>query len=302
MTATASDDGLSVVMSDDDSTSHYQSSKSAEETRRSNPNTGESGGSSDARETTKMLQQDWKIRMFRYVTIALLVTTGVVLSVATYVDMKHSEKREFETSFYFQASQLDQATGAELEAKLHALDTLSVAATSFSRSAISPNETTWPYITLAHFPHLAASTLNMAKGMSLFLIPIVRRGSLVEWQDYSVQAQGWMAKSLEFQAAHPEAFLAENSDVFEKINHEKDISEFVFEVDNGIPTKVKERDIVLPIWQHAPLRTGLPWVNYDASSDKESASAVREVIETQSSVLGKIFELADSVLGYEDYI
>eukprot|EP00980_Cylindrotheca_fusiformis_P024184 scaffold11607_cov88-Cylindrotheca_fusiformis.AAC.1 len=298
MTATASDDGLSVVMSDDDSTSHYQSSKSAEETGPSNPNTGESSGSSDARATTKMLQGDWKIRMFRYVTITLLVTTGVALSVATYMDSKHSDETEFENSFYFQASQLDQAMDAELEAKVRIIDSMSVSATSYARKEANDS---WPYITLDHFPHLASSTLSIAKGTSLALIPIIRRENKVKWQDYSVRAQGWMAKSLEFQAAHPEAFLAEGSDVFEEIHREKNISEFVFEVNDGIPTKVKEKDILLPVWQHGPLRTGLPWVNYDASSDKESASAVREVIVTQSSVLGKIFELADSILGYEDY-
>eukprot|EP00980_Cylindrotheca_fusiformis_P019528 scaffold6768_cov109-Cylindrotheca_fusiformis.AAC.3 len=299
MTATTSDDGLSIDdgLSDDDSTSHYQSSKGADETRLSNPNTGESGGSSDARETTKMLQRDWKIRMFRYVTIALLVATGVAISVAIYAGLRNTEQREFEHSFEFQASQIEHAMGAELEAKLRALDSMSVAATSYSRKAITPSDT-WPYITLPHFPNLAASALNIGRGLSLSLVPIIHRQHMTEWQDYSVRAQGWMSTSREFQTAHPHAFITLGSPVFEQeINHNRNISEFIFEVVDGIPTKVKERDFMLPIWQIGPLPTSLPWINYDISYRKSTVSAAHELIETQSCVLGDLIELSDSLLG-----
>eukprot|EP00980_Cylindrotheca_fusiformis_P019530 scaffold6768_cov109-Cylindrotheca_fusiformis.AAC.5 len=294
MTATTTDDELSI----DDSTSHYQSSKSADETRLSNPNTGESRGSSDARETTKMLQRDWKIRMFRYVTIALLVATAIAISVAIYAGLRNTEQREFEHSFEFQASQIEHAMGAELEAKLRALDSMSVAATSYSRKAITPNDT-WPYITLPHFPNLAAAALNIGRGLSVTLVPIIHRESMVEWQDYSVRAQGWTTRSREFQIAHPNAFITGGSAVFkQEINDNRNISEFIFEVVDGIPTKVKERDFMLPIWQIGPLPTGLPMVNYDLGARESTASAARELMETQSCVLGDLIELSASLLGH----
>eukprot|EP00980_Cylindrotheca_fusiformis_P002073 scaffold463_cov92-Cylindrotheca_fusiformis.AAC.2 len=298
MTATTSDDGLSIDdgLSDDDSSSHYQSSKSADETPLSNPNTGESGGSSDARETTKMLQQDWKIRMFRHVTIALLVATGITISVAIFAGLRNTERRDFENSFAFQASQIEQAMGAELNSKLRALDSMSVAATSFSRAAITPNEV-WPYMTLPHFPPLAAGALNIGRGLSLSLVPIIHRQHMAEWQDYSVRAQGWMTRSREFQTTHPNAFITGGSPVFEKeMNHERNISKFIFEFIDGIPTKVEDRDFMLPIWQMGPLPTGLPWVNYDIGGRKSTATAVHEVVETKSCVLGDLIELADGLL------
>eukprot|EP00980_Cylindrotheca_fusiformis_P002076 scaffold463_cov92-Cylindrotheca_fusiformis.AAC.5 len=296
MTATTTDDGWSIDdgFSDDDSTSHYQSSKSADETRLSNPNTKESGGSSDARETTKMLQRDWKIRMFRYVTIALLVATAIAISVAIYAGLRNTERRDFEHSFEFQASQIERAMDGELNSKLRALDSMSVSATSYSRRGIGPTET-WPYITLPHFPHLAAGALNIGKGLSLAVVPIVHRENMVEWQNYSVRANGWMATSLEFQTAHPNAFIVEGAAKSEE-EIKRNTSEFIFEVIDGLPTKVEDRDFMLPIWQIGPLPKGLPWVNYDISARRETDSAAQVVIETQSCVLGELFDLADSIL------
>eukprot|EP00980_Cylindrotheca_fusiformis_P023107 scaffold10127_cov103-Cylindrotheca_fusiformis.AAC.2 len=298
MAATTSDDGLSIGdrLSDDGSTS--QSSNSADETRFSNPNTdGESGRSTDARETTKMLQRDWKIRMFRYVTIALLVATGLAISVAFYAGLRNTERRDFERSFEFQASQIEQAMGAELESKLRALDSMSVATTSYSRKAITPNET-WPYITLPHFPHLVASALNIGRGLSISLFPIIYRENMAKWQEYSIRAQGWMTTSYEFQATHPNAFVAQDAAMSgAAINHERNISEFIFELIDGIPTKVKERDFMVPIWQMGPLPTALPWINFDISGRESTAAAARELIESQSCILGDVIELADSLVG-----
>eukprot|EP00980_Cylindrotheca_fusiformis_P021073 scaffold8079_cov121-Cylindrotheca_fusiformis.AAC.1 len=298
MTATASDDGLSIDngLSDDDSTTshYYQSSKSADEARLSNPNSGVSGESSDARETTKMLQKDWKIRMFRYVTIALLVATAVAISVAFYAGLRNTEQRDFEHSFEFQASQIERAMDGEMNSKLRALDSMSVSATSFSRKSITPNKT-WPYITLPHFPHLAAGALNIGRGLSIVVAPIIHRENLVEWQDYSVQANGWMTTSLEFQTAHPKAFIVEGAAMSEE-EIKRNTSEFIFEVIDGLPTKVEDRDFMLPIWQVGPLPTGLPWVNYDISGRESTAFAA--AIETQSCVLGDTFDLSESLLAY----
>eukprot|EP00980_Cylindrotheca_fusiformis_P002080 scaffold463_cov92-Cylindrotheca_fusiformis.AAC.9 len=296
MTATTTDDGLSIDdgFSDDDSTSHYQSSKSADETRLSNPNTKESAGSSDARETTKMLQRDWKIRMFRYVTIALLVATAIAISVAIYAGLRNTERRDFEHSFEFQASQIERVMDGELNSKLRALDSMSVSATSFSRKSSLPNET-WPYITMPHFPHLAAAALYIGRGLSLTLAPVVHRENMVEWQDYSVRANGWISTSLEFQIAHPNAFIVEGAAMSEE-EIKKNTSEFIFEVIDGLPAKVEDRDFMLPIWQIAPLPTGLPWVNYDINSRESTASGAQAAIETQSCVLGDMLDLSDSLL------
>eukprot|EP00980_Cylindrotheca_fusiformis_P007473 scaffold1549_cov105-Cylindrotheca_fusiformis.AAC.2 len=298
MTVTTSDDGLGIGdgLSDDGSSS--QSSNGADETQlSSNPNTGESGGSTNARETTKMLQRDWKIRMFRYGTIALLVATGLAVSVAIYAGLRNTERRDFEHSFEFQASQIEQAMGAELGSKLHALDSMSVAATSYSRKAITPNET-WPYITLPHFPHLAAGALNIGRGLSISLFPIIYRENIAEWQKYSVRAQGWMTTSYEFQASHPKAFVVQDAAMSgEKINQERNISEFIFELIDDIPTKVKDRDFMLPIWQMGPLPAALPWINFDISGRESTAAAARELIESKSCILGNIVELAESIVG-----
>eukprot|EP00980_Cylindrotheca_fusiformis_P007485 scaffold1549_cov105-Cylindrotheca_fusiformis.AAC.14 len=295
MATTTSDDGLSISdrLSDDGSTS--QSSNSADETRFSNPNTdGESGRSTDARETTKMLQRDWKIRMFRYGTIALLVATGLAISVAFYVGLRNTERRDFEHSFEFQATQIEQAMGAELESKLRALDSMSVAATSYSRKSITPTDT-WPYITLPHFPNLVAAALNIGRGVSLSISPIIYQENIADWQEYSVRAQGWLTTSREFQTAHPNAFVVRDP-AREGIKHERNISEFVFEVIDGIPTKVKDRDFVVPIWQMGPL-TAMPWVNLNLCGRESTAAATREMIKSQTCVLGDLIDLAYSVVG-----
>jgi hypothetical protein len=317
----------------DSFTSQDESSKSAGQSCSTNSITGTSGtgsGNADIRETTKMLQKDKKIRMIRVMTLAALTVTAIVVSTAVYRSLRSAEQLEFERRFSDQSSQIGQALESQLDVKLRAIDALSVTVASY----VGPQSGGWPNITLPEFSYRSASTLSIGGGISINLQPIVYRENLEEWLEFSIQGQGWRAEGLDFQKTYPEALGSDGSHVGhdhrflleENLNvsltdrdmdngnttnedlednghlghgHEQiqNISEYIFEVIDGIPTKVEDAEIMLPVWQNSPVHDGLPWVNYDLYRKERSVGALREVLEQKSAVLGQFFELAASFHG-----
>jgi hypothetical protein len=329
MATTDYEDGLSA----ESFTSQDESSNSAEHSRSTNSITGTSGtgsGNADIRETTKMLKEDKKIRTIRAMSLAVLIATAIVVSTVVYRSLRSAEQLEFERRFSDQSSQIGQALESQLDVKLRAIDALSVTVTSYVESRSGG----WPNITLPEFSYRSASTLSIGGGISINLQPIVYREDLEEWLEFSVQGQGWRAAGLDFQKKYPGALGSDGSDIDhdhrflleenlnvsltdrdmdngnttnedleddEHLDHDheqiQNISEYIFEVIDGIPTKVEDAEIMLPVWQNSPVHDGLPWVNYDLYRKERSVGALQEVLEQQSAVLGQVFELAASFHG-----
>jgi hypothetical protein len=327
MATTDYEDGSSIEIS----TSRDESSKSAEESLNTGSVDGTSGagsGTVDIRETTEMIQDDKKIRMIRVMSLGFLIITAIVVSTAVYGSLKNAQTQKFERRFSDQSSHIGQALESQLDVKLSAIDALSVTVTSF----VGSRSGGWPNITLPEFSYRSASTLSIGSGISINLQPIVYREDLEEWLEFSIQGQGWRAESLDFQERYTGALGSNGSDhdrrslSEENLNvsltdrdmdngnttneeleddghldhdHERiqNTSEFIFEVIDGIPTKVEDADIMLPVWQNSPVHDGLPWVNYDLYRKERSVGALREVLEQQSAVLGQSFELAASFHG-----
>jgi hypothetical protein len=329
MATADSEDGSSV----DSFTSHDGSSKGATQSRSTNSITGTSGTGSgaDIRETAKMLRKDKQIRRIRIMSLAVITVTAIVVSMAVYGSLRSAEQLEFERRFLDQSSQIGQALESQLDVKLRAIDALSVTVTSYAESRSGG----WPTITLPEFTYRSASTLSIGGGIAIKLQPIVYRDDLEDWLEFSVQEQRWRAEGLDFQKKYPGALGSDGSDVDHNhrflleenhlnvsltdgdmdngnttnedlednghLDHEheqiQNISKYIFEVIDGIPTKVEDADIMLPVWQNSPVHDGLPWVNYDLYRNKRSVGALREVLEQQSAVLGQVFELAGSFHG-----
>jgi hypothetical protein len=328
MATTDYEDGSSAdgFASQDESLSADLSASSASITGGSGAGSG--SGNTDIRETSTLIQEDRKIRTIRALSLAFLIITTIVVSTVVYGSLNKVEQLEFERTFAEQSSQIGQALESQLDVKLRAIDALSVTVTSY----VGSRSVGWPKITLPEFSYRSASTLSIGGGISIKLQPIVYRDDMEEWLEFSVQEQGWRAEGLDFQklfpgalgsdgSVHDRRFLLEenlnvsltdgdmdngnttNQDLDDDghLDHEheqiQNTSEFIFEVIDGIPTKVEDVDIMLPVWQTSPVHDGLPWVNYDLYRNEKSVGALREVLEQQSAVLGHFFELAGSFHG-----
>jgi hypothetical protein len=258
-------------------------------------------------EAAKMFQNDARIRLLRDVALLLLVLTGTLVSSAVYMSLRASEQREFKNRFADQSIQVGNALSSQLGVKLRTIDSLSVSITSHAGSRSSA----WPNVTLPDFGYRAATTLSIGRSNAVALYPLVYRESMGEWEEFSYQAQEWRREDLEFQSMYQD--LNQNSldsDGVHDHNHRflfevnqnnpnvRNISEFIFHVTDGIPTKVEGAHIMLPLWQHSPVHAdGLPWVNYDILKQERNGVALAEVMQNQVAVLGQVFDLSESFHG-----
>jgi hypothetical protein len=275
----------------------------------SNTGTNDSAG---VQEAAKMLQNDARVRLLRHLALMLLLLTGTLVSSAVYMSLMASEQREFETRFADQSAHAGHAFRSELGVKLRAIDSLSVSITSYAGSRSSG----WPNVTLPDFGYRAATTLSIGRSIALSLHPLVYRESMREWEEFSYQAQEWRREDLEFQSMytnsldsdgvqdhnHGHRYLFEENFSTATGNHArnnvKNISKFIFHVNDGIPTKVEEADIMLPLWQHSPVHDdGLPWVNYDVRKQESNEGALAEVMQNHVAILGQFFDLSESFHG-----
>jgi len=134
--------------------------------------------------------------------------------------------------------------------------------------------------------------------------PIVR--DRAAWQEYSVKEQGWREQSLKFQNDFPNALLTSDSGSetghrnqgygHQYLDNVQNISEYVYKVVDGVPSKLAHVEIMLPVWQHAPVHNTLPMVNYDVLNSV-SKDTLQEVLQTNKAVIGHIFDIATSSHG-----
>jgi hypothetical protein len=271
----------------------------------SNDGTNDGAG---IQEATKMLQSDARVRLLRHLALMLLLLTGTLVSSAVYMSLMGSEQREFETRFADQSAHAGHAFRSELGGKLRAIDSLSVSITSYAGSRSSG----WPNVTLPDFSHRAATTLSIGRSIAVALHPLVYRENMREWEEFSYQAQEWRREDLDFQIMYPKdgvqdhnmghRYLFEENFSTATGNHVsknvQNISKCIFRVNDGIPTKVEESDIMLPLWQHSPVHDdGLPWVNYDVRKQESNEDALAEVMQNEVAILGQLFDLSESFDG-----
>jgi len=270
----------------------------------------ESRTRSEVQETAHIIQKDHKIRRFRIMTIAVLFIAALAVCGGVHTSLKRAERREFENRFADQAKQIGHTLETELENKLRAIDALSVTIASFARSQTGQ----WPNVTVPEFPYRAASTLSVGRAISVALQPMVSADQISQWEAYSIQKQRWQQEVLAFQTKFPEAIRPDSADgtntslssgekrVFtdpSRVSAES-ISDFVFRIDNGKPTRVTEANVALPLWQHAPVHApGLPRTNFDIYSVERNAAALDQVMQNHMAVLGQAFELSESSQGHD---
>ncbi|KAL3926267.1 MAG: hypothetical protein SGBAC_013542, partial [Bacillariaceae sp.] len=254
-----------------------------------------SSNTDDVLEITNLLRKDNRIRVLRGAALLILIVAAFLVSFFVHSMLSAIEQHEFETRFRDQSAQVGSALRKELQSKLQVIDALSVTTSSYANS----RGRTWPNVTIPEFSYRAAGALTIGRGISMAFQPIVTTNLLEAWEEYSVKEQRWITSDLALQ----EALESQQSDGDIRRRRTQagknrfNVSEFVFHVEDGVPKK-SQKNITLPFWQHSPAMDGLPWINYDVCEKEENKGPILEVLNNQQASLGMIYELSDSVRGY----
>ena len=150
--------------------------------------------------TSTVRKEDSCVKGLRVSVVVVLVLAAVSCAAVVYLSLKASQTKEFETRFQDQSSHVGHAVHAEVNSKLSAMDSLAITIQSYANS----RDIGWPFVTLPEFPYRATSALTLGRGISLALHPIIRDDTR-EWEEYSVENQGWRQQGMMFDMMFPGA-------------------------------------------------------------------------------------------------
>ena len=102
----------------------------------------------------------------RVLVFGALFLAASIVSVVVYFITKESEKEDFETTFDGASAKLVESFEEIVQQKIGALNSLSVAFTSYARS----QNDTWPFVTMNDFQQRAASARSLSDSLFLELL------------------------------------------------------------------------------------------------------------------------------------
>jgi hypothetical protein len=128
------------------------------------------------------------LRKLRWLLWLVLFAILGISSVGIYLFSRQKETTMFETEFTSHGQKLLNTFQKDAHHKLEALSLLS---TSITLNAIERQEK-WPLVTIQNSALRLEGYLSVFGAAALLILPIVPPQLRTEWEEYSVQQQGWM--------------------------------------------------------------------------------------------------------------
>jgi hypothetical protein len=140
---------------------------------------------------------------------------------------------------------------------------------SLHLTASIPSEpaSNWPFVTIPNFEIQGEDALDKTGSRTVSICPIVSSNDRSEWEQYSVENQGWIGDE----------------------QSEEGISEFIFRprYPPQNATAPLYEDIYLPVWQTAPVAGNERIVNYDLFNNPFVPKVFEEMMASREPVLSE---------------
>jgi len=151
----------------------------------------------DAKEQPMIAKKETKaVRRNKYLVMAVLAFSAIVVGLVTYFYIRNSEESKFEDDFESSAHKVLEAIGKSLEKTLKSLDSLTVAIVSHARDTNQQ----WPLVFVPDFALRASKIIALSDAVFLSLMPIVTTETRSAWEEFAVQQDGWLNQSVAMQA------------------------------------------------------------------------------------------------------
>jgi class 3 adenylate cyclase len=220
-----------------------------------------------------------KIKM----TVLLLLAAAIMVSTAVFISTRRGEIKSFEAAFNEYALKAFDTFKFNVERKLGAIDTFSVAITSLAFDS----NVTWPYFTIPNYEYRAANARELANAASLAFLPFVTQEDRSGWEEYSVDNTRWIEDAAAFQTSISRRRLAT------PVVIENGISDQIYLLDKNGKAKVDDHPgPYFPMWQHYPVIPSI--VNYDLLWNDNFHDGIQSMMSSKNAVIGKIWDLAET--------
>jgi hypothetical protein len=145
-------------------------------------------------ESTLAWRETRQVKHLRYVVIAILVGSLVLVAFGIYQIIRGGEQNNFEAQFLDQSSKVIDSFHLAIERKVGNVDSLSISITSYANR----KNLTWPLVTVSDFHILGSSVRALTEAVSVSLLPLVTAENRAAWEAYSTTHKEWIDRGLVF--------------------------------------------------------------------------------------------------------
>ena len=224
------------------------------------------------------------IRRLRVVVLLVLLAVATIVCFFSYRFVSSNQNEEFVNAFTEQATQVLQQFQINAQRRVGAIENLASSITSHARHTNS----TWPNVTLPDFERRAGLVANeLAKVMSIILVPVVTDSNRNEWEEYSVNNQDWFQEGME---------VGNNGDSNRRqrrLQSNSEIPPEIYRVDGLSAVREKGPGPFLPQWQIAPIAPAPALVNFNMLSHEGYKDSLNAVLESEVTLVGRSFDFSD---------
>ena len=259
--------------------------------------------SGDDDTTPKLAHGESKaVGCFRILFLLAFLATATAVSLFIYNYMRQDEKDEFEAAAASHATKLMENFHTALGAKLSAINTLSVAITSYSLDQIAHGEPGLPFVVMPNFAVLAADTRVQAQAVIIVFSPLVRQGQERQaWETYAEANRNHIFTKFINErtqiALEDERYNQKGrplDEIFSSLPTPQPAEGVKLLPDgfnprvhylNGTAIPEDKGDWVMPLWDISPSVPIYNMMNYDASRHFVGGGAVKAMYDHHAAIL-----------------
>lgn len=233
-------------------------------------------------------KRDRKVCMIRGAMISTLLVATVVVAALTYVYVHNDEESNFHDQYRDSVSKVAEAFQHGIEIKHDSASTFSAMYTSRYGNA-AQDLSVWPNATMPDFQQQAEGQLKLAESRALSFNPIITQDvNRLEWEAHATES-AYILESEALVNPPPGSTWPDNRTVAFGIYSRDSEGNIVY--DPGYAPTSRYPDVMVPVWQIAPIDTNVKAVMFNLHSESNRERALDDMLFYRVPALTAILQL-----------
>lgn len=221
--------------------------------------------------------------------ITTLLTATAVVASLTYVYVRRSETQTFTNQYYDSVAKVREAFQAGLDSIHDVAETFSAVYTSrYGNKVYDPP--IWPNATMPDFQDIGKGQLELANGRALSFNPIITQDvNRLGWEAHAAES-AWILGAPQLVEPEPGLEWPDNRTVEFGIYSRDPVTKDVIYDPGYMPLSVYP-DVMVPVWQIAPIVTNEKAVMFNLHSEPNRMKALDDMLQYRVDTLTAILQL-----------
>ncbi|KAL7425776.1 hypothetical protein ACHAXH_000378, partial [Discostella pseudostelligera] len=238
-------------------------------------------------------RQDRKVCLLRGGVVITLLTATTIVATLVGLYVKNDEQSNFQTQYDDSVSMVAESFQNRIDIKYNTAKTFSAMITSRYGNvaqAVIGEEPIWPNVTIPDFQEQAKAMLTIADGRAISFNPIITQDvNRLEWEAHATATAEILGDPL-LVTPDPDTEWPDNRTVSFGI-YSRDKDKNVIYDPGYAPNSTYYKDVMVPVWQIAPIENNSKAIMYNLHSETYRQQALDHMLRFQVADLTAFLQL-----------